>query len=242
MSGYSREFFQGRMAGAGASAGVVTPLALSWTRAASVLDVGCGTGSWLAAFMGLGVTDVLGIDGDYVDRSALEIPAERFRAMDLSKPFDVGRVFDLAVSLEVGEHLPPETSEAFVESLCRAAPVVLFSAAVPMQGGTGHVNERWQGDWASMFARRGFVAVDAVRPVVWGDERVAWWYRQNTLVYVRETDLGRYPELAAARARTNDGALSVVHPILLEKRNRKPLRSMGAASVARAWFRAALGR
>lgn len=247
MSQYSSEFFANRAGAALGSARVVAPLVHRWVSPRSVLDIGCGTGSWLRAFAELGVDDVLGIDGDYVDRAALEIPADRFIAADVSRPLDLsaarnGRGFDLAVSLEVGEHLPKECSHTLVESLARAAPVVLFSAAIPLQGGTGHLNERWQHEWAALFAARGYLAVDALRPLIWSDERVSFWYRQNTLLYVREADLARYPELAHARARTSDAALSVVHPRLLEKRNRKPVRAFRAGAVAAAWWRAVRGR
>lgn len=242
MATYSTEFFAGRAAAALESARVVAPLVQRLIRPRSVLDIGCGTGSWLRAFSELGVDDVLGVDGDYVDRAALEIPADRFHAADVASPLRLGRAFDLAVSLEVGEHLPPASSGVLVDSLTQAAPVVLFSAAVPMQGGTGHVNEKWQHEWASLFAERGFVPVDAVRPLIWSDDRVSFWYRQNTLLYAREADLARWPDLASARERTHDAALSLVHPKLLEKRNRKPLRRFRAGAVAAAWWRAVRGR
>lgn len=242
MSEYSSEFFQHRAGAALASARVVAPIVHALVSPASVLDIGCGTGSWLRAFAELGVTDFLGVDGDYVDRSALEIPVDRFRAADVSRPLNLGRTFDLAVSLEVGEHLPPAASETLVDSLTSAAPAVLFSAAVPLQGGSGHINERWQHEWAALFARRGYLAVDAVRPRVWSDDRVSFWYRQNTLVYLKESELPSRPALAEARARTSDAALSLVHPRLLEKRNRKPIRSFRAGTVAAAWWRAVRGR
>ncbi|MFM9956694.1 MAG: methyltransferase domain-containing protein [Phycisphaerales bacterium] len=243
MSGYSNEFFRNRAAAAAASADVVAPLLIRWVNPRSVIDIGCGTGSWLAAFQRAGVNDILGLDGDYVDRAALEISADHFRPADVARPLDInGRTYDLAVSLEVGEHLPPESSATLVDSLTRAAPVVFFSAAIPLQGGTGHINERWQHQWADLFAQRNYLAVDAVRPIIWSDERVSFWYRQNALIYVRESELSRYPELAAARARTNDQALSLVHPRLLEKRNRKPIRSFKAGAVAAAWWRAVRGR
>ena len=131
-----------------------------------------------------------------------------------------------------------ESADAFVESLVALGPVVLFSAAVPHQGGEHHVNEQWQTYWAELFAARGFVAVDAVRPHFWNDEHVVWWYRQNTIMYVREEKLGEYPELNDARLRTHDHMLAVVHPVLLEKRNRKPQRPFPKAVVLRSWVRA----
>jgi len=165
------------------SAGVVVPIVNGFFQPLSVLDVGCGVGGWLKVFTTLGVRDILGIDGDYVDRRLLQIPADQFRAADLSALRDVGRRFDLACSLEVAEHLPGRCAEQFVAMLVGAAPVVMFSAAVPYQGGTDHINEQWQSYWCGLFQKHGYVALDCVRPRIFGDERVEWWYRQNTLIY-----------------------------------------------------------
>jgi SAM-dependent methyltransferase len=183
---------------------------------ASVVDVGCGIGTWASVFAAHGVNDVLGVDGDYVDRASLLIERDRFEAVDLAAGFDTGRTFDLAISLEVGEHLPPECSARFVRDLTRLAPVVLFSAAIPHQGGSDHVNERWQDDWAAIFAAEGYVAVDAVRPRVWNDPAVEFWYVQNAILYVRRDRLGDYPALADAGC---DWPLRMVHPRLYEAQN-----------------------
>ena len=113
----------------------MVPLVLQLLPVRSVVDVGCGDGSWLVVFRKLGVKEILGIDGEYVDPGLLQIPQDCFQAFDLAKPFSLGRVFDLAVSLEVAEHLPAECAPGFVECLTRLAPSVLFSAAIPFQGG-----------------------------------------------------------------------------------------------------------
>src|ERR1051326_3058645 len=105
-----------------------------------------------------------------------------------------------AISLEVAEHLPEASAQGFVASLTRLAPVVLFSAAVPLQGGAEHVNEQWQEYWRSKFSELDYVACDAIRPVIWGNEDVFTYYQQNILVYVAAAELGRYPKLASARA------------------------------------------
>jgi hypothetical protein len=207
-------------------------------RPRSVVDVGCGDGAWLSVFGELGVNELLGVDGDHVPRDQLMIPPSSFLACDLSGPLPLNRTFDLAVSLEVAEHLPAASADPFVDTLTKLATVVAFSAAIPLQGGTGHVHERWPTYWARLFWARDFVAVDAVRPDLWDDERIAWWYRQNTIVYVRQDRLGEYPPLSAARRRTSDRMLDVVHPVLLARRNRKPSRPFPRTAVLRAWFRA----
>jgi 2-polyprenyl-3-methyl-5-hydroxy-6-metoxy-1,4-benzoquinol methylase len=152
---YTNDYYDALREGARRSARVVVPLVLGLVPARSVIDVGCGRGTWLAVFRAHGVEEVRGVDGDYVDRGRLEIPADRFEAHDLTRPLRPAGRFDLAVSLEVAEHLPAEAADAFVGSLTLLAPVVLFSAAAPYQGGEGHVNERWPAYWAGRFAARG---------------------------------------------------------------------------------------
>lgn len=164
----------------------IVPLLVRWVDPGSVLDVGCGLGAWLSVFRDAGIRDVIGIDSPSVPVRRLAVPRDRFVPRDLTRPFDLGRIFDLAVCLEVGEHLPPEAADVLVSSLVRHAPAVLFSAAVPHQGGTRHLNERWPDWWARRFRRRGYVAVDALRDRVWEDPDVEWWYAQNAILYVED--------------------------------------------------------
>jgi hypothetical protein len=133
------------------------------------------------------------------------------RRADLTSPLELGRRYDLAISLEVAEHLPPEAAAGFVASLTRAAPVVAFSAAIPGQGGRGHVNEQWPAYWAELFARHGYEPVDALRPLLWDDPGVEWWYAQNVVVFASAEGLGRHPRLGEhpQRGRT---PLALVHP------------------------------
>src|SRR5262249_37804156 len=181
---YTADFFAAHRDGAHRSARAVVPLVLGLVPARSVIDVGCGQGTWLAVFAAHGATDVTGVDGDYVDRDRLEIPPDRFRGQDLSRPLAAGRTFDLAVSLEVAEHLPESAAEGFVESLTRLAPVVLFSAAAPYQGGQNHVNEQWPAYWAEHFAAHGYRPVDCLRRRIWTNPDVERWCAQNTFLYV----------------------------------------------------------
>ena len=232
---YTRSFYQRLRGGATRSAEVIVPLVLQMIPVRSVVDVGCGDGSWLAVFRELGVNEGLGIDGDYVDRSLLQIPQERFRAMDLTRTFALERVFDLAVSLEVAEHLPAESAATFVECLTRLAPFVLFSAAIPSQGGQGHVNEQWQDQWAALFRERGYLAVDFLRRRVWSNDDVEWWYAQNTLLFARENQLQGNAALKAEFERTDPHQLRLVHPKLhLSRAALGPaLPPVGARAAAR---------
>jgi SAM-dependent methyltransferase len=214
MQSYTEEFYEFVRKGAKESAKEIIPIVFEFIQPKSVIDVGCGLGTWLSVFQAHGVEDVWGIDCDYVDQNLLEIPKERFLTFDLKSPFRLNREFDLVVSLEVGEHLPNECAETFVDSLTKLAPVILFSAAIPFQGGTKHINEQWQDYWVKHFQNKGYVAIDCIRNRVWENERVEFWYAQNMLVFAKR----EYLELENAYLlkqqfeRTNIFQRSIVHP------------------------------
>ena len=182
-SPYPPSFYAQTRDGASRSAEVIVPLVLSWVQVASVVDVGCGTGAWLAAFRSNGVDDVLGLDGDWVEAGQLCIPQHQFLRQDLACTVALPLRFELAVCMEVAEHLPAARAASLVTDLTRLAPCVLFSAAVPGQGGTHHINEQPLSYWSNHFARRGFAPADLIRPLIWGDDRVEWWYRQNIVFF-----------------------------------------------------------
>jgi SAM-dependent methyltransferase len=181
--GYEREYFVMKQRGWTISAEAVVPVMLGLFPIRSAVEVGCGTANLLEVLTRHGVTDVLGLDGPDVPRDLLRIPAEQVRTWDLARLAPLERRFDLACTLEVAEHQPPESAEDFVRLLVAAAPVVLFSAAIPGQGGPGHLNERRQSWWARLFARHGYVAVDCIRPAIWETPGLEWYYAQNIVVY-----------------------------------------------------------
>jgi SAM-dependent methyltransferase len=196
------------------SARAVVPLVLRYVQPTSVLDVGCGQGLWLRAFMEEGVSDVRGYDGEYVERDKLQIPKETFIGTDLEQPLTLDRTFDLAVSLEVGEHLSDASSRIFVKNLTDAAQVVLFSAAIPGQGGVHHINEQWPAYWEERFAEVGYVPIDCLRWYLWNDTRVSFFYAQNIMFYVKKDALDTYPKLKEEYERGHTRALALVHPQL----------------------------
>ncbi|MDQ3937859.1 MAG: glycosyltransferase [Chloroflexota bacterium] len=231
MSAYGSNFFERFREGSRRSARAVVPLVLDLVGPRSVVDVGCGMATWLAVFRELGVEDVLGIDGDYVDRGGLEIPVERFVAADLERPPVFDRRFDLVMSLEVAEHLSPEHADAFVDLLTRLGPAVLFSAAIPGQGGVRHLNEQWPEYWAELFRRRGYVPVDCVRPRVWRNPDVEFWYAQNILMFAAETYLATHERLRSELDATRQSQLSVAHPDCYRESIRKRAQHSVPVSV-----------
>ena len=209
---YNSDFFNRMDQWAVDSAAVITPLVYELLRPKSVLDLGGGTGAWTAAFAAQGVTDYLCADGDYVDRNALRVAPDRFKEVDLSRPIDLRRRYDLALCLEVAEHLPDSSADALITSLIRHADAVLFSAAIPHQGGTHHVNEQWPEYWARLFRVRGFRCFDCIRWPVWTHPRVSWWYKQNTLLYLSDGVADAMDADAPLRRAAVDVPPAVVHP------------------------------
>ena len=224
---YTSGFYAGIVPGARRSADVVVPLLLQLTRPTSVIDVGCGTGSWLSVFRRLGVTDTFGVDGPHVDVAALEIPSTSFRSVDLRQPLNLERTFDLVLCLEVAEHLPAESAAGLVDSLTRLGSVVAFSAAIPYQGGVGHVNEQWPDYWIRLFAERRFVVLDALRSILWDNPQVEWWYAQNMLVFARQED-GHSRRIEHPGQQVPGSPRSLVHPRLYEAKVEQMLTSYRA--------------
>jgi SAM-dependent methyltransferase len=182
-----------------------------------VLDVGCGRGAWLLGFCEVGADVIQGIDGDYVDLDALLIPRENFVSKDLMTLTGVSGKYDLAICLEVLEHLPPQSGRRIIVALTEAAPVVLFSAAVPGQGGTGHVNEQWPEYWIQQFEARGYRMLDLIRPRICKDNRVAWWYRQNIVMFVSEKAICGNERLKVEASGEPQSGLEWVHISMVRK-------------------------
>jgi SAM-dependent methyltransferase len=218
---YGLRFHNLRQPGSARSARVVVPLVVDLLHPASVVDVGCGVGSWLAEFKRLGVPDVLGIDGPAAAHLT-QLEHDEFLTHDLSTPILLDRRFDLAVCLEVAEHLPGAAAPAFVAQLVALAPVILFSAAVPHQGGTGHLNEQWPEYWAEHFAGHERVPVDWLRPQLWANPDVDFWYAQNLLLFADPAVIGSDARLSGAASVTRADALARVHPALYLAKVRQP--------------------
>ena len=212
MQPYTEAFYKTQREGSRRSAEAIVPLVLPLIQPQSIVDVGCGLGTWLSVFKAHGVKDVLGVDGEHVDQSMLQIPREQFVAFDLTRPIQINRQFDLVVSLEVAEHLPQQSAKIFIDSLSKLGPVILFSAAIPFQGGTDHLNEQWPDYWADYFKENGYEAIDCLRKKVWQDDKVEWWYGQNILVFSRKDYLASNPLLKEEFENTHPSQLSIVHP------------------------------
>lgn len=233
---YDQQFYDGLAQDSIGSARVYLGHLFALWKPGSVVDYGCGRGAWFAAAGEHGVKRLLGIDGVWNSGKEMVSPAIEFRAADLDSEVSVAERFDLALSLEVAEHVRPESSDRFVVSLARLSDAVLFGAAFTGQPGTNHINTRPHSFWAEKFLARGYSLYDPFRARFWSDDRVGPWYRQNTFLYVQP----RHPlqaVLAEAGHRTveNPHFLDAIHPWLyfsaLEEIER--LRTLGAGNAAR---------
>ena len=235
---YSPFFFGDQKAGSLSSARAVLGelFAAMGGVPSQVLDVGCGVGTWLRAAQELGAKTVRGLDGEWVPRNELEISPEAFTSCDLVQSAKLRALeglgtkrFDLALSVEVAEHLPGDCAADLVSLLCQYSDLVLFSAAVPYQGGVNHVNEQWPSYWSSLFSKCGYVCFDFLRPRVWSRPDVDWWYGQNILVFAtaraREQLQGQFVPVSSP--------LPLIHPrkYLLQVATEQELRQAFSAAT-----------
>jgi SAM-dependent methyltransferase len=209
---YTADFYLSQQEGSLKSAEEIVPLVVELLKPKSVIDIGCGVGAWLSVFKKLGIVDILGVDGGWVNRELLKIPPDNFMVLDLTNPLRLQRQFDLVMSLEVAEHLPIEYAKQFVKSLTDLGPVVLFAAAIPQQGGADHLNEQWPDYWATLFKERGYGAIDCIRKHIWDSDNIKYWYAQNMLLFVKLEYLRNDSLLQNEFNKTNIKMLSLVHP------------------------------
>lgn len=213
MTKYNKQFYSGQQDGSYNSARIIIPIIMQKLKPKSVVDIGCGTGVWLKAFQELGVKDIQGVDGEWV-KDVLQISKENFYQQDLSEPFSLLQKYDLAISLECAEHLKNDSAKYFVKSLCGLSDCIVFSAATKFQGGTDHRNEQFIDYWVDLFNKQGYEAIDNLRPKIWSDENVDWWYRQNILMFIHKDKIKDNPELEYDYNHTNKNMLSLIHPRL----------------------------
>jgi SAM-dependent methyltransferase len=193
------------------SAAVIVPDIMQIVEPRSVTDYGCGDGIWLAEFARHGC-EILGVDNG---TGQLAIPAERFLDLDLAScPDPLLPASDLAVCLETAEHLPPDRADWLIDVLCGTAQVVLFSAAIPGQG--GHMHEQWPDYWSDKFEERCYEATGQLRWDYWDrvPHDVEPSYAQNLFLYAEDTWLRDHPDVAELWDVEPERPLRVVHPAM----------------------------
>jgi len=180
----------------------------------SVVEFGCGLATWLRVAREVGATEIHGYDTSDLPLSARGLTSAEFSSADLGKFIKLERKFDLAVCLELAQQLPARAGSTLVKTLCAASDWVLFSAAMPCQGGTGNQNENWMEYWARHFSENGFKCYDILREKFWYDAQIPFYLRQNACLYVRQ-DADQ--ELSLHRLEPVVSPLSQIHPELYLK-------------------------
>jgi SAM-dependent methyltransferase len=151
---------------------------------ASILDVGCGTGKSLDWFLSQGI-DVLGMEGSEIAIQHARNP-DRIRHTNLNEAVDLQRTFDLVWCFEVAEHIHPDFTDTFVQTLTHHSTNLVMSAAHLGQGGIGHFNEQPREYWIAKLNEHGYQHDDAARDRLVRD----WtWYPENLFVF-RKKPLG----------------------------------------------------
>jgi SAM-dependent methyltransferase len=212
---YNQDFYNLHKSASYNSAKIILPLIIKLIKPQSTVDVGCGIGTWLKVCSELGIKNLKGIDGAYVKPDQLLISKNNFLTRNLATPISLKTKFDLAISVEVAEHIPPEQADIFLKNLTSLSDVILFSAAIPFQGGDDHFNEQWPEYWAQKFKALQYQVYDIIRPQVWWHPQVACYYAQNIFLYVKKTHLKKYPKLKVSPADLHQ--LSRVHPQMWHK-------------------------
>ncbi|ADY52864.1 hypothetical protein Pedsa_2316 [Pseudopedobacter saltans DSM 12145] len=164
------------------------PFLYEYLKPTSAIDIGCGLGTWLQVLKENGTSEILGVDGDHVDKSKLKIFQNEFLAHDLCVPLILNKKYDLSICLEVAEHLPEEKAEIIIDTLTNSADTILFSAALPFQGGQNHINEQPFAYWVTKFNKRGFIVKDVFRQKIWDNPEIEWWYKQNMFLIVKSNE------------------------------------------------------
>ena len=187
---YSEDFYEKQAKESFNSAQVVLPIVFEvLPKINSAVDFGCGAGAWLSVLKSMGVNEIKGYDGSWAEKSLI-IPPECFTAVEFNKEtIKTDKKYDLAISLEVAEHLPERSAKMLVETITNVSDVVLFSAAIPLQGGSNHINEQWQSYWYNMFGEYGYVGTDFLRKRILNEKKVQIWYKQNIILYVKREKL-----------------------------------------------------
>lgn len=192
---------------------VIVPQLVKIINPKSVIDVGCGIGTFLKVFKENGIDDIYGLDGKWTDKNLLSkyIDLSFYKEVDLESRVTLNRKFDLAVSLEVAEHLNENSADIFVENLVNLSDIIVFSAAFPTQGGQNHVNEQWPSYWCEKFSKHGYKFYDVLRPLFWNDNNVQIWYKQNIFLIIRDNCEQNITKDFTA---LDNSVMDVIHPIV----------------------------
>lgn len=208
---YGDKFYKGNIEGSLNSAKEMVPLIFELLKPKKVVDMGCGIGAWLAEFKKKGCK-IKGFDFNTANESLFLIdPIEEFQRIDLRKLIKLLQKYDLAICLETVEHLDEKFVDILIENLINMGDKILFSAAIPFQGGYNHLNEKWPSYWISKFEKKGYFPID-IRSLFWNNKKIKYYYSQNLILFVKIIPPKKnklYPFYLSTK---KNGFLNLVHP------------------------------
>ena len=188
---YSSAFYSELDQSSKSSAQVLVPILIDKYHPNSVVDFGCGSGAFIREFLLNKVNDVIGIEGDWILDLEFVRNEKWLQVSDLNYELELNRRVDLALCLEVAEHLDERNAHKLIRSLTLASDRIVFSAAIPGQPGTDHINLQYPEYWTDIFHMNGYSLEWDPRPSIWGKKEIAPWYKQNMLVYSKQLDINR---------------------------------------------------
>ena len=181
----------------------------------SVIDVGCGVGVWLKYCEKRGAKTT-GLEGKWLPKN-LYVASGKLINSNFLKPLpNLNKSFDLCIQLEVAEHLPYWRANKFIFELTKYSPIILFSAAIPGQGGKGHINEQPLSYWVKLFGKNNYEIIDVIRPVIWDEKDIPIWYRQNTVLFVNKDYIKKNRIFNNKILSKKKGVIDIVHPELFD--------------------------
>lgn len=170
-----------------AAPGLVSAMRELVPDARLVGDIGAGSGAYAAEASRQGLS-VIACERSWTGRFLARRQGIHAEFFDLERhpPADLPNSIDMAYCLEVAEHLAPPLGDRLVDYLSELAPLVIFSAATPGQGGHGHINEQQHSYWIQRFGAHG-LALDHRRTARLRAQMAVtdapWWLKANLMVF-----------------------------------------------------------
>jgi 2-polyprenyl-3-methyl-5-hydroxy-6-metoxy-1,4-benzoquinol methylase len=159
-------------------------------KPASIIDYGCGIGAYLESGLNNGITKLKGYDigGDYVKKYTEKSVQPYIEYLDCTLPL-ITDEYDCVISLETGEHIETKSSDQFVLNIANSTKkdgTILFSAAQPGQGGSGHINCQPKSFWIEKFAIHSFIYDEPLTKQIlkeWSLQKVPDYIINNLIVF-----------------------------------------------------------
>ncbi len=191
---YDQEFFNSNKDEGLKMASWFIPALKKVTGFNSIIDIGCGTGHYLRYCLDNGITDVFGLEGSPHAFESLLVDKNIVVMHDLRKPYTFSRKWDIAISIEVAEHVDKLYTNNYIKILTDSSNIVILTAAQPGQGGTAHVNEQTPEWWKEKFGKFGFTLDEEATNHLKNEIRnakanggyVTDWFEPNILIFKRK--------------------------------------------------------